>query len=320
MNAQRFAFNALTAVAATLVAGCSSAPTKRANNGSSEICPACIRDAGVIGVVSTSTIPKFSVQLPMTREQAVNAWRQTLTYGSCDDENQSSLDERDYCLIQGTLGLGLGWVVAGALAGQAVGNTTAVAPERLRAGDLALHRAVADLNLQESVRRRVVARAAGEGFSSVRFVPKPFPPGMQEEFSKMATVMCATLAWLPQGQSASQYLSAQGVETVLEIQLVNPRLAGSRTVNPSLAVMVDGSARLFSLRDGTELASIPLRYRGEGRKFVAWAAVDAQALHGEIERCCENLAAQCVAGLFPTETLSGGHSPNYHHQTLASRR
>jgi hypothetical protein len=151
-------------------------------------------------------------------------------------------------------------------------------------------------------------------------VPKPLPPGQEAEYSQMAGVMCATLAWLPRGQNAAQYLTGQGVDTVLEIQLIHPGLVGNGGVNPQLRVEVAGRARLVSLRDGRELASAPLRYRGEGRTFTAWAADDAKAFRAEVERCNESLAAQSVAALLPRETGNGAvaHSANCHLQTLAS--
>ena len=306
------------AVVASLMAGCATTPARRGDNGAPCVCLACVREAGLIGVISTSTVPKFSVQLPLNREQAVNAWRQTANYGSSSDENRS-WDERDLALVQGTFGLGLGWIAFGGLAGQVIGNSTAISAEQLQAADQTMHRAVADSSLQECVRRRIVALATAGTSGSVRLVPKPFPPGAESEYSQMASVMCATLAWLPAGQNATQYLAAQGVDTVLEIQLVLPRLTGQATVNPALAVMVEGSARLVSVRDGTELASIPLRYHGVAHKFTAWAADDASAFRAEIERCGEDLAVQCIANFFPTEMAASAHSGSCHRRTLASR-
>jgi hypothetical protein len=311
--------NTILAVAVLLVAGCAATPARRDAKGTLEVCPACVREAGVIGVIATSTVPKFSVQLPLTCEQAANAWRQTLTHGSSTDEDSNRLDERDAVLIQGTMGLGLGCIVAGSLVGQAISGLTAVPPRQLHAANLAMHRAAGDSNLQECIRRCVVARANARDCAVARLVPKPFPPGAEREFSQMSCVMCATLAWLPKGQSATQYLAAQGLDSFLEIQLVHPRLAGRGTVNPALRVEADGRARLVSLRDGFELASVPLHYRGEERKFVAWAADDAKLFRAEIERCGEELAVQCLAGLFSLRMIAGSHSGNCHHHALASQ-
>jgi len=319
MNARRVLLNTLPVAMAFLLTGCAATRVRRGDSGASAVCLTCVREAGAIGVISTSTIPKFSVQVPMTPQQAVNVWRQSLTYGSCDDENQSSLAERDYCLVQGTLGLGLGWLVAGALAGQVVGNATAVPDAQLRAADQAMHKAVGDSNLQECVRRHVVARVTAGTSGAVRLVTKPFPPGAEREYSQMASVTCATLAWLPVGQTAAQYLAAQGMDTVLEIQLIHPRLTGQATVNPALAVVVEGGARLVSVRDGTELASIPLRYHGPARKFTAWAGNDAHAFRAEIEHCGDDLAAQCVASFFPTQLAANVHSGSCRRSSLATR-
>lgn len=319
MNARRFWSHVLPAVAAALLAGCATAPAPHARDETRGICPGCLHESGVIGVIATSTIPKFSVQLPMTREQAVNAWRQSLTYGSCDDENQSSLSERDHCLVQGTMGLGLAWIAAGGIAGQMIGNSTAVSPKRFRAANLTLHNAIAELNLQESVRRSVETQVAGKCQLPVRLVPKPFPPGQESEYAQMAGVMCATLAWLPHGQSAAQYLAAQGVDTVLEIQLVHPGLVGHGVVNPRLHVAVTGRARLLSVPEGEELASVPIRYRGPARRFTQWAADNARAFRTEIDRCAEELAAQCVSNVLAANTTAGQHACPCRNPLIARR-
>ena len=269
-------------------------------------------------MVSTSTIPKFHVQKPLNREQAAKVWRETLTYGEFTDADPA-LDSRDALLAQGTMGFGLVWIAAGAIAGQVIGATKGVSPERLREASDVIKQVIAGLSLQELVRTSVVRRAAGRCPHPVRLVTKPFPPGQEAEYSQMAGVMCATLAWLPSGQNATQYLTAQGVDTVLEIQLLRPGLVGKGGINPSLHVAMEGRVRLVSVRDSEELASAPIRYRGAGRKFTDWAASNAHMLRTEIASGCDQLAEQCVRQIFSRELSDLSNFATCRRHTLANR-
>lgn len=110
----------------------------------------------------------------------------------------------------------------------------------------------------------------------------------------MSSVMAGTLAWLPTGQSAEYYLSSQGIDTALEIQLVYPALKGDGIINPPMAFTAMVRARLVQVRGGKELHACEMNYRSAEKKFSEWAANDAQPLREEIESFCEQATWQII--------------------------
>ena len=109
---------------------------------------------------------------------------------------------------------------------------------------------------------------------------------------------CATLAWLPKGQTAQDYLASQRIDTALEIQILNSGLKGNGGVNPALALCAEVRATLVRVRDGRELASVPLKYHSPKHKFTQWAANDARLFREEIERCNQNVAEEIAKEIF----------------------
>ena len=114
----------------------------------------------------------------------------------------------------------------------------------------------------------------------------------------MSCVMASTLAWLPRGQSAADYLAGQGIDTVLELQLIHPGLKGTGKINPPLALSVDVRARLLEAGSGRELWHCTAQYRSAKRKFTEWAAGEAQLFRRELDLCFGSLAEQVVHQLF----------------------
>jgi len=197
-----------------------------------------------------------------------------------------------------TLGDGLPIIVAGGLIGQAAGKVAGVPRRKLTTADDALDRAVAESDMQEQLRTQVRQLVGERSGGRVVLVKKPLPEGVGPEFARLSCVRCGTLAWLPKGQSAQNYLTSQGIDTALEIQILNSGLKGNGGVNPSLALSVDVRASLVRVRDGRELASVPLKYKSKRHKFTGWAANDARLLREEIERCNQTVAEEIAKEIF----------------------
>jgi hypothetical protein len=187
--------------------------------------------------------------------------------------------------------------------GQTAGAFAGVPEHRFAMADNALDRAMAESDMPEQLRNWVL-QLIGEP-SSGRVVPvkKPLPDGAAPEFASLSGVRSATLAWLPKGQSAQNYLASQGIDTVLEIQILHPGLRGDGGVNSSLALCVEVRASLVRVRDGRELASVPVKYQSKKHKFTEWAAHEARLFREEVERCnqtvAEEIAAEISAKLLP---------------------
>jgi len=230
---------------------------------------------GTIGIVSTSTVPNFSIQRPLSKGKA-----------------SRELGERF-----AALGCGLPLTVAGGVMGQAVGALAGVSEAGFAIADNALDRAVAESDMPEQLRNQVLQLIGEPSGGRVVLVKKPLPDGAAPEFGRLSGVRRATLAWLPKGQSAQDYLASQGIDTVLEIQLLHPGLRGNGDVNPSLTLCTEVRASLVRVRDGRELASVPLKYQSTKHKFTEWGANGARLFREEIERCNQTVAQEIVTGM-----------------------
>ena len=102
-------------------------------------------------------------------------------------------------------------------------------------------------------------------------------------------------------ESDYSHLSARGIDTVLELKVHEPQLTGSESINPGLGFSVHVRARLISTRTGREFYYDYLEFQGERRTFVQWAAEDARAFRGEINRAIDQLASEIVAQAFVRE-------------------
>lgn len=271
--------------------GCVTAPSRRTKDRpplSAGLPPLAM--LGTIGVISTSSVPKLTVQTPLNCAEAGELTSRRIVFLGGDDITD------DTSLLVGQLTLGLSpWILSAAAVPCRVVAEGLAVPEAERAkSSSALMRTLADLNLQEELRRPVVEHAAVRTAAPVKLVRKPFPPGSKAEFSRMSCVMAGTLAWLPRGKTAANYLAEEGVDTVLELELVNPGLKGNGSINPALAVCVDVRARLWEAASGRELWRGYAQYQSARRKFTAWAANDAQLFRRELDLCFAALADQIM--------------------------
>jgi hypothetical protein len=279
------------------VTGCA---TARSTPTASDVLPRAplppLATLGTIGVISTSTIPKFTFLEPLNRAEAGERVARRIVFLGGDDFTD------DTSLLVWQLSLGLApWVLgAAAVPSRAVAEGFAPSEKSLGHASSSMQTTIAKLNLQDELRTRVVERAASRTALPFKLVQKPLPPGREREFSRMSCVMAGTLAWLPQGRTATDYLSEQGVDTVLELQLKHPGLRGSGSINPSLAICLGVRARLLELGNERELWSCTAQFRSPKHKFTTWANSDAQPFRNELERGLASMADQI------TDQLVGG--------------
>ncbi len=257
---------------------------------------------GTIGIVSTSTFPTLSMQRPLSKAEASQELGQRFAALGGDEETVCAFTAV-------TFGYGLPIIVAGGLVGEAAGKVEGVPRRRLATADDALDRAVTESDMQEELRNQVRQLVGEQSGARVVLVKKPLPEGVGPEFARLSCVRCGTLAWLPKGQSAQNYLTSQRIDTALEIQIFNSGLKGNGGVNPSLALSVDVRASLVRVRDGRELASVPLKYQSKNHKYTKWTANDARLLREEIQRCNQTVAEEIVRQIFLER------APLFPHQT-----
>lgn len=247
---------------------------------------------GVVGIVATSSTPTFLVSYPMTKQEASKAGGGKGFWIGGEPGNAGAV-----CLAQGTMGCGFALMVAGSITGQAVGAARGVSADKLQEAQLSLRKAEAAIDFQEALRANVFQRLNGRVPRLLLVVPKPLPPGIENECRTMSCFMAGTLAWVPEGQTRQAYLGGHGVETILEIRVHQPGLRGHSGVNPSLSLGADVEVRMVRLSEGRLLANSFAHYASPGRRFTQWTDDNARLLREEFARCCDALSRDLVSGL-----------------------
>lgn len=102
-----------------------------------------------------------------------------------------------------------------------------------------------------------------------------------------------------QGPDARDAVVTAGGEpdTILEVGVARFGLEGEG-INPPLPLFVTAHARLVRVADGTEIYAASWTYRSRSRKFLEWAANNAQPLRAELDRAIQTLAEVMVEELF----------------------
>ncbi len=165
---------------------------------------------------------------------------------------------------------GMGGAVYGAIAAESAAT--------VGEAEGTLKKIVADLKIQESMQDCVLQMAREQTRYSFILLDDwgPTVPGEGVDYSS---------------------LTIEGVNTILEISVERLGLLGEG-INPPLPLVMSTRARLVKANDGTELYAGTWVYQSRTRKFVEWAANDAQPFREEVDRASQSLATEIGDVLF----------------------
>jgi hypothetical protein len=166
--------------------------------------------------------------------------------------------------------------IIGALIGAIHGGVTAVPAVAVEDGLAELRSVVAEIDLQETLRDRVLRVAKAQ---TCHRLVIDIGDGPHE----------------PKEQVGYQPLVADGIETVLEISVLDFELTGPWNVNPELELVMSVRARLVRTSDGALLYNGTLDYRSMKRRFTDWAVDGGSPFREEREGALDHLAGQIVA-------------------------
>jgi hypothetical protein len=236
-------------------------------------------NTGSIGIYSTATVSRVTLQRPLTKDEAAS----------------EALSDTEWMFDglqnHGNLLISLPSIAAAipvSLWKQGKAIVCGLTEREFSKADAQMTAAVRETRPHEDLANQVARQLEPRTSQPVMLVNKPLPPGGEEECAVMQCVARGTLAWLPEGQTPASYLAGQAVDTALEIQVVSATLVAKDGVNPPMALCVEAEARLLRARDSQEIYSCPIRYRSQERKYVQWAAHDAQLFRQELQACyCE---------------------------------
>ncbi len=229
---------------------------------------------GIVGVVSPRVAPEASVEGPTAGKGT----------GAAKGAGLGAAYMIGGGLQSGQplgLALGIALTPVGALVGGIYGAVAAEPASAVEEAERALTKAVTELKTQEAMRDLVREVARGEtGYQFVSLAEHD-PPATED------------------------------IGTILEVSVAALGLAGPVGVNPPLAVVVEGCARLIRNEDGAQLYALPpegahpLVFVSPSRKFLEWAAEDARLFRKEMDRAYRTLAEKIVEELFLVHRLPG---------------
>jgi len=240
---------------------------------------------GPVGLISTSTLPLLRVQWPLRRKEAM----------------RQVSDEADNILYYASIFFPAAFATTPYLTARAAtASVSGLSDAEFRRAYETYEASLPQMLVHEGLRRAVADRARARGWTNYLPIPKPYPPGDRAQFQGMAYFMAATLAWLPKGTNAADYLRAQGIGEVLELRIRNAALAGKFGTDRPLALSFDLEARWWRLADDADVSRIALQYTGRERRFAEWMADGGQPFLEELEgayRACAEAILDWCSGL-----------------------
>jgi len=146
----------------------------------------------------------------------------------------------------------------------------------------ALKRAIAELEIQETMRKYILNIAQEKTIHHFSIIEELGPTFFDEKVNYNS-------------------LGGSNVNTVFEISVKNWGLDGEGRINPPLSLFMDVNIRIISIEDGEVLYSTIFKYEGmEKSKFTKWAANNGQLFREEFNRVCQSLAEKIVREIFLT--------------------
>lgn len=237
-----------------------------------------------VGVITTCAVPNITVQAPLTKEKAAAELRA---------RTEDMLDYIPPCdPILGTAASMA--AVAPGLAAQSTAVARGLTEAQFSRSDRAITKAAFESKVQPLLRSHFLAHATNATSHPIIEVPKPFPAGREAEWSQFGCVMAGTLAWLPKGQTAEYYLESQNVQSVMELEIIDPALKGRGEINPGMAFSARVRATLWQVQGGQEIASCEMLYTSPRQKFAVWANNDGELFRREMDSFGEAVSAALV--------------------------
>jgi hypothetical protein len=250
-----------------------------------------------IAVIATSTVPELTFHTPIgRRDRTSQAMKTGFTLGTDDPKTVEAL------LPIPVLGLAI--PTASSVLSGANAILRAPSDRAVERGQESIKRTVYTRHLQDFLRMEIVDQQTARGDNRFVYINKPFPAGEEEQFQRMASMMCATLAWVPEDQTVATFLKKQGMDGMLLIEIHRASLDGNGEINPSMALRISGEATLVDLQTGEILRQTPFSYSGCRWKFTTWGRDHGKLFEAEWRKAQHDVGAKVLAGLLPEQYVA----------------
>ncbi len=181
----------------------------------------------------------------------------------------------------------------GGLAGGVAGAFQATPSKEVRFSEEVITTAIASLNMQEDLCRRVSEVAQSKTLNHILLIAEQNPPVAEEK-------------------DRYSPLAAKGIDTVLEISVLRLALAGDWDIDPPLQYQMISHLSLIRAVGGARMYETDIGYQGKSVTFAAWADNNAQALFEQMDEALQTTAESIVRKVFlvnpePAIETSGPH-------------
>ena len=256
--------------------------------------PAASPSLGRICLAYGGSLPEFDLQIPDTKAEAAEERAVKLGFSWARDLKQNRVcNEIDALGVYIRMGL----TPVGALAGAAYGSVAGESAKKLNPAITTLTNAMAELQVQEALRRQLLRLIQEKSPQPVRLVTNSFPaetafrvPSLMDQYAPLPFSFAAQQKEKECGPSAFE-----GMDTLLLVRAINHGLSGLDGHNSQLSFNMAVRVTLVRAADRTQLLGFYAQYDSPPRKFVDWAVNNAQPFRAEFERALQSLAGQIVA-------------------------
>jgi hypothetical protein len=250
-------------------------------------------DTGSIGVFSTTTIQGITLRTPLTRDQAAQE--------AVDDMNWSF----DGLYNHPNLMVSLPSIAVGIPIGlwkQGVAVVRGLSASDLSKAEARLNAVVRSVQPHQEIATQLAQNLARQTRSEVLLATADIFDRGNPGYVRIGHDVRTRPASLKSGTSAAP------PGTIIDLQVTRAVLSGKEGVNPSLALCIEGQARVLRAHDRTELYSCPVHYLSDKHSFKTWADKDAKLFREELQNCYQelgsNLANQLIARALVPQTTS----------------
>lgn len=167
----------------------------------------------------------------------------------------------------------------GGISGTVAGVVKSEPAEKVRVSEAALNDALSVLNMQESLRDRIMKVARDQTREHVVILPDKGPAGAGEKVSYGS-------------------LADTGIDTVVEVAVTDIGVNGPWDVNPPLNFIMKAQVRVVRTSVDQEYYAAEYEYNRGERTFSGWAADNAVPFLMELDRAYQDIAEKVVEELF----------------------
>ena len=252
---------------------------------------------GGIGLAYAGELPKFDLQVPETKGDLAGERAAKFGLGWVRAANEGLVQNEPEALAW------CGWVAltpVGMAVGGLSGAWSGVSSKKVDTASQAITKAMEDVQVQEAPRRGLLRLIGKLSPVPLTILTNGFPS--EKAFPVNDNSLMNQLAPLPYSFAALKAaeergpLPDEGLEVLLLVRMINHGLSGLDQANAPLSFNMVLHVTVVRVRDHTQLFDFYAKYDSAPKKFVQWAANNAQSFREETERALQSLAAQVVSG------------------------